>query len=266
MGDFLHSRLGSGGPEVFRLGLSASYGLDEGGIRTAIDGGVNYLFWYYWTGSMVRVLRGLPPSQRERLVVATGGANVGPWMVKRAIDSCRKRIRSDYIDVFQIFWVGAGKLSARTLDVLQRAKEQGKIRHIAISTHARPYAAELIRDHKLDVIMMRYNAAHRGAEQEIFPHVEASQPGVVAYTATRWGKLLVRPKTWPASEPVPTAGDCYRFVLSSPNVNVCLSAPRNLREMEENFGALRRGPLSPEEMTAMRRFGDAVHAEAKRFW
>ncbi len=262
---FLHATLGRTGRPVFRLGLSGSYWPGDAVLRAGVEAGMNYFFWYYWDQHMTRVLRDILPANREQYVVATGVGNLGPWMVKRGLESCRRRLRTDYIDVFQILWVGAGKLSERTLEVLQRAKEAGKIRAIGISTHARRYAAELIRQGKLDVIMMRYNAAHRGAEQEIFPHLAASEPGVVSYTATRWTKLLRRPRRWPAEESLPPAGDCYRFVLTNPNVHVCLTAPRNRAQLEENLAAVRRGPLAADELEFIRRFGDAVHAESKWF-
>ena len=35
--------------------------------------------------------------------------------------------------------------------------------------------------------MIRYNAAHRGAEREVFPVTEALGLPVIAYTALRWG-------------------------------------------------------------------------------
>lgn len=226
---------------------------------------MNYLFWYFWDRHMTRVLREILPADREKYVVATGVANLGSWMVNRGLHSCLRRLRTDYIDVFHIFWAGDGRISPRTLETLQRAKEQGKIRNIAVSTHARRYAGQLVREGKLDVLMMRYNAAHRGAEQEIFPELPASEPGVVSYTATRWTKLLKRPRRWPESERIPTAGDCYRFVLSNPNVHVCLTAPRSCRQLEENLAAVARGPLAEDEMDFMRRFGDVVHQESKFF-
>ena len=40
---------------------------------------------------------------------------------------------------------------------------------------------------ELDVYMIRYNAAHRGAEHDIFPHLAAYNPGVVSYTADPLG-------------------------------------------------------------------------------
>ena len=38
--------------------------------------------------------------------------------------------------------------------------------------------------------MIRYNAAHRGAEREVFPVTDAIGMPVIAYTALRWGALL----------------------------------------------------------------------------
>jgi len=46
----------------------------------------------------------------------------------------------------------------------------------------------------------------------------------------------------PKGERVPTATDCYRYVLSRPEVDVCMTGPSNAARMEEAFEALRRGP------------------------
>lgn len=56
-----------------------------------------------------------------------------------------------------------------------------------------------------------------------------------------------------------TAGDCYRFCLSNPHVDVVLTGPRNVEELRENLAAIEKGPLSEEEMGFLREFGRAVH-------
>jgi predicted aldo/keto reductase-like oxidoreductase len=56
-----------------------------------------------------------------------------------------------------------------------------------------------------------------------------------------------------------TAGDCYRFCLSSPHVDVVLSGPKNTQELDENLSALAKGPLTPDEESWIRDFGRAVH-------
>jgi len=105
--------------------------------------------------------------------------------------------------------------------------------------------------------MIRYNAAHPGAERDIFPHMHDHKPSILAYTATSWRKLLKRPSGWDG--PVMTAGDCYRFQLSSPHVDVALTGPATRAELDENLDALARGPLSADEAAWMREFGHKVH-------
>jgi hypothetical protein len=106
--------------------------------------------------------------------------------------------------------------------------------------------------------MIRYNAAHPGAETDIFPHVDPQRHCVVSYTATCWKALLKRPKGWDGA--VPTAGDCYRFALSSPHVNVTLTGPASLEQLRENLQALEKGPLADDERAMFRELGPMVKA------
>ena len=96
-----------------------------------------------------------------------------------------------------------------------------------------------------------------GAEKDIFPHLSRRNPAVIAYTATRWRKLLKRPRGWDGA--VPTAGDCYRFCLSSPHVNLVLHGPATMGQFNDNLAAMSKGALSEEEERWMRAFGAVVH-------
>jgi aryl-alcohol dehydrogenase-like predicted oxidoreductase len=128
-----------------------------------------------------------------------------------------------------------------------------------VSCHHRPTFATYIADPTWGAIMVRYNAAHRGAEGEVFPHLASTPPGVVAYTATRWGALVDRAIV-PAAEPVPRASDCYRFALTRREVDIVLAGPRDGRELDEAMAALDRGPLTPDELAWMQRVGVGVMA------
>jgi len=106
--------------------------------------------------------------------------------------------------------------------------------------------------------------AHPGAEQDIFPYLAKRRPAIVAYTATRWGGLLKRPKEWDG--PVLTAGDCYRFCLSNPHVDLVLTGPKNRQQLQENLHDLReKGPLLEEERRWIKEFGQVVHKASSRF-
>jgi aryl-alcohol dehydrogenase-like predicted oxidoreductase len=148
---------------------------------------------------------------------------------------------------------------------MEELRHDQRVRAISVSIHDRPLAGRLVANGELDAIMVRYNAAHRGAETDVFPHLAAHHPGVVSFTATRWRQMLYRPRGWPKHEPVPSAGMCYRFVLSNPNVDVCMTAPSNLKQFEANLAEVRKGPLSDEEMDFMKRYGDFVYRRHKRF-
>jgi aryl-alcohol dehydrogenase-like predicted oxidoreductase len=135
-----------------------------------------------------------------------------------------------------------------------------------VSCHRRPTFAAHAADPAFGALMVRYNAAHPGAEQDVFPQLPRPRPAVVAYTATSWGHLLDPRRLPPPTSPeerAPTAADCYRFALSHPSVDVCLAGPRDERELESAFTALAAGPLDPDERARLLRLGATVRATEK---
>lgn len=256
--DFLHRDVRVLGKRVHRLGLSGSFGLDEDGVREGLER-LQYVFWNPTARRVTRPLREALARDRDRYVVATGPTfGYFPGAFRRRVERSLRLLGTDHLDVLQLYWMG--KMSAFTGAVreeLLRLREEGKVRALGASIHDRARAGRLAEDSVLDLLMIRYNAAHPGAEQDIFPHLARRQPAVVAYTATSWRRLLRAPSGW--TGPLPTAGDCYRFCLTSPHVDVVLTGPRTATELRENLAAVERGPLEAAEMDRMRTFGRAVH-------
>jgi len=257
--DFLYRQIPVLGKRIHRYGLSTSTGLDEAGVREGLERGANYIFWSPGKKFLKTVIKDVVMPRREQYVLCTGpiiGYFAGS--VRRAAEKALRASGSDYIDVLQVFWVNRmSVLSQSVLDEMVKLRDEGKVRAIGISTHDRKLAGRLAEDSPLSMFMIRYNAAHPGAEVDIFPHLERRKPMVVAYTATCWRKLLRAPKGWTGK--VATPGGCYRFCLSSPHVDVVLSAPKTAAQLRDNLAELEKGPLSNEEMTLMRDFGRAVH-------
>jgi len=246
------------GKRLFRLGLSGTYDLGEAGCRQALER-VQYVFWSPRMKTLTPALRDALARDRERYAVSAGPfLGYFPGAVRRAAENALRTLGVDSLDVLQLYWLG--KMSAFTGAVQEemcRLREEGKARALGVSIHDRPRAGRLAADSILDLLMIRYNAVHPGAEREIFPHLAKRRPAVVAYTATAWRKLLRPPRGWKGR--VPSAAECYRFCLSSPHVDVVLSAPRTVDEMRENLAAVDAGPLSGEEMAFLREFGRAAH-------
>jgi aryl-alcohol dehydrogenase-like predicted oxidoreductase len=265
---FTRGTLGRTGREVFRLGISATYGLGAAGVEEAIERGVNYIYW----GSLRRSGFGegfrnacaRDPRARERIVLVIQsysrlGSLLG-WSLSRAL--CK--LKTDYADVLLLGWWNAAP-PGRILDAALKLKEKGLVRHLALSTHERPLIPT-IAEGPYDLFHVRYNAAHRGAEKEVFPALAkdpARRPGLVAFTATRWGSLL-KPANGAQPERLPTAGECYRFVLTNPSIDAVVTGPKDTAELRHALDALERGPLPADDVTWISSHGDQVRAGSMR--
>ena len=252
---------GRTGLSVAPLGLSGSYGIDADSVERAFhELSINYFFVTPRMQGMCEGLRRLiKAGHRDKLVLATGVNLPTGSAVRSKWADLTKQLGTDRIDVFQVFWVRwRWYLEGRTGTELRKLREEGKVKAIGISTHERKMAVPFAREFDLDMLMIRYNAAHRGAEKEVFAGLPEKRPAVVTYTATRWGRLLK-----PAGSLGPmTAPECYRFALSQPVVDVVLTGPKSWDELRTNAEGVVLGPLAPERLAEVRTFGDAVHAAA----
>ena len=119
----------------------------------------------------------------------------------------------------------------------------------------------------LDLLMVRYNAAHRGAENDVFPVTRGRSMPVVTFTGLRWRALLEPTQDDPAGFQPPDAAECYRFCLGNPNVAVILTAPGERSELEHSLSVLDPWrPLDATRFEAIRRHGDRVRNHAGAFW
>ncbi len=253
--------LGRTGLEVSRIGLSAGYGIGGADVERAFERGINFLYWgSYRRPDFGKAISRLARRHRDDMVVVLQSYSRSKLALGPSVDRALKKLGLDHADILILGWWN--KLPPeRILDGAMALCEAGKIGHIAISCHHRPSFEKYIADPRLGAIMVRYNAAHRGAEREVFPFVDShvDPPGVIAYTATRWGKLL-DPEFRPVGESPVRAADCYRFVLSHPQVTMSLAGPKNGEELEDALLAIDKGPMDEDELAWMRRVGDAVHA------
>jgi aryl-alcohol dehydrogenase-like predicted oxidoreductase len=253
---------GATGLSVGPIGLGSSFGLGAAGVERAFDEGVRFFLW----GSLRKKdfglgLRSVAARRREDAVIAIQTYSRAAWLMPFSVDRALRFLRTDYVDVLCLAWWN-GPPPARIVDAALRLKDSGKVRHIMVSSHHRPYFEQAIAEPGIDSIMLRYNAAHPGAEREVFPLLERRRMGVVSFTATRWGTLL-DPRFLPENEPLPRASDCYRFALTSPHVDVCLSGPRDDADLTEALAAVTRGPMSEDELAWMRRVGSVVRERTK---
>jgi aryl-alcohol dehydrogenase-like predicted oxidoreductase len=253
--------LGATGLSVAPIGLAGSWGIEADEVERAYhELGVNYFFVTPRMKGLVEGIRRLVDGgHRDDIVIAAGAAIPTGGRVIAAHKKLSKLLGVETIDVFHLFWIQAKwYVTGKTWPAMRELKSSGRARSLAVSIHDRKMARRLVDELDLDVLMCRYNAAHRGAEREIFSDLPEDRPAIVAYTATRWGKLLKS-----AGELGPmTPPECYRFVLSHPRVGVVLCGASSFAELSADVAAVQRGPLEDERMEEVRLFGDRVRATA----
>jgi aryl-alcohol dehydrogenase-like predicted oxidoreductase len=259
--------LGRTGLKVGPLGVAASYGAPEEAFEEAFERGCNYFYWGSMRKSGMRkaIMNLCRQGKREALVIVLQSYSRSAILMEAFLKKALRAIRLDRADILLLGWHNKPP-SPRVLERALALREKGLYRILGISGHNRRLFPQLAEEGVFDLFHIRYNAAHRGAEEEIFPHLQVEgRPGVVSYTATRWGQLL-NPKKMPDGDVAPSASDCYRFVLSQPAVDVCMCGPKDRAQMREALRTLDLGALSQEELERMRRIGDYVHANTTRFF
>ena len=247
------------------LGLAAGLKQDPRCVRRAFEGGINY-FFFYGPGnrSFIEGLAALVPRKREQIIVATGSGSRRVAGLRSARRKLAALLGIGLIDVFFVEYVHPGDNpdgmfgKNGVLDELWQWKESGWVRFVGATAHDRSLASRLAGDPRVDVLMHRFNIAHRKSAHKVFPAAAKARTPIVAFTATRWGTLLEPYADWPG--PPPTASDCYRYCLAQPSVHVVLTAPRSLAEMEQNLDVLELPPMSKQKCGQWQRFGDLVYS------
>lgn len=247
------------------LGLGGNQSIDINCIQTAFDAGVNYFFFYNLScESFLNGLKPLLKEKREDILVATGSEHRDHNELNQYLEHIRHRLNIDVIDLLFIEYVSpADDLSQiqGILDKLHYWKEQGLIRYVGVTVHNRSIAMKLIESGACELLMHRYNMAHRKAEQSVLPAAQTAGIPVIAFTCTRWGSLLGGHPNW--SGQIPTAADCYRYALTNNAVRMALTSPKTVAQLEENLQVLNNSKLNHTEQSLWQSYGDLVYGDGQ---
>lgn len=258
---------------ICRLGLATrgNTALDAEDVLDAIRRGINYLNWCGHPDGMAEAIRCLGTRRSEVRVAVQFSARTASE-AQRELDQTLRALNTDYLDVATYYYVEHADewdeivASGGAAEVLERARSQGIVRAIGLTSHQRRLAAQCAESGRLDLLMIRYNAAHRGAEQDVFPVTRRLGLPVVAFTCLRWRALLQPTPDDPAGFIIPPAADWYRFVLQVPDVSVALMAPNGREELVENLDVLDDWrALSAQRRRVLAEHGDRVRCHARPF-
>jgi aryl-alcohol dehydrogenase-like predicted oxidoreductase len=248
------------------LGLAAYPDQNPDCVERAYESGINF-FFFYGPGQrpFIEALKPLVSAFRDDIILAGGSGARTATGLRAAHRKIVAATKADILDAFFAEYINPGDDLAAifgsrgVLDELQRWKADGLIRYVGASAHDRPLAKRLAEDIRVDILMHRFNMAHRKAADEVFPAAKKAGTAVVAFTATRWSTLLKPHPAWPSKPP--TAADCYQYCLAEPAVHLVLTAPKSLDELDESLAALKLPPMDEASRRHWETFGDIVYKD-----
>lgn len=100
-----------------------------------------------------------------------------------------QRLKTDYIDLYQIHWPDASTPISETMEALERLKEQGKIRTAGVCNYSRAQMEEAGKTIRLESDQVPYSMLLRDIETELVPYCLNQQQSVIAYSPLQRGLL-----------------------------------------------------------------------------
>jgi predicted aldo/keto reductase-like oxidoreductase len=246
-------------------------------IRMGIDRGINYVdtAWMYHLGRSESIVGdALQDGYRERVKLVT---KLPIPFVRKAdqfdtyLETQLKRLKTDYLDIYLLHGLNESGLKKtqrfELVDKLERAKKEGKIRHLGFSFHdTLPVFKEIVDYHPWDLVMVQHNYMDTGvqATSEGVRYAHEKGMAVVVMEPVKGGMLANPPKEAldiMASAPVKRSPVDWalQFLWNKPEVSVVLSGMSARDQVEENCDSAERsgvGSLSPEELSVIDRLAD----------
>lgn len=109
-------------------------------------------------------------------------------IIKECEDSLR-RLRTDYIDLYQIHWPDTQTPIAESMEAVSTLIKQGKVRYAGVCNYNVAQMKEAENSIKLVSNQVPYSMVKRDIEKEVVPHCIASNKSILAYSPLERGLL-----------------------------------------------------------------------------
>jgi aryl-alcohol dehydrogenase-like predicted oxidoreductase len=185
-------------------------------------------------------------------------------------DDSLRRLKCDYIDLFQIHWSDPTTPVSETMEALELLIEKGKIRTGGVCNYSTEMMKEAIQTFSLASNQVPYSMVNRSIEKEIVPYCIDKKIGILAYSPLQRGLLTgkikpghkfkdgdSRPGTPYYKEPnlskildllgkikpvadernVTLAQVVLNWTIQQPGITCALAGARNPLQVLENIGA-----------------------------
>lgn len=218
------SVLGLGGIPLQRIGEAATGRL----LDTAAERGVNFIDSARGYSVSEAYLGAALSGRRDKFILASKSMARSRDAMRRDIEISLNNFRTDYIDLYQLHFVGVGDL-ARLFDdqgavaAIEAAIAEGKVGHLGATAHSAEAFERLLDYAQIESMMFPYNIVEN--------------QGLAAMRLARQrdvGFIAMKPL---AGGNIEDAALALRYILSDGNCDMALAGMAEPAEVEQNCAA-----------------------------
>jgi predicted aldo/keto reductase-like oxidoreductase len=261
--------LGTGG---YHVGWTTERDAQEV-IEASLEGGVRFFDTaesYADGTSETRYGKYLTPKYRDLIFLMSKSTGKDAKTVKEHLEGTLRRLKTDHLDLYQVHAISTpedvdSRIQLGVLDVLLKAKEEGKIKYLGFTGHQNPFAhARMLERTKesdiFDTVLMPVNVLDQtyfSFTENIMPKALDRNMGILAIKSLADGRFFAKKEQagWTTDDPlIPnylSIKEAMHFVWSLP-VSVLISGNENATFMREKIALARSfTKLTEEQKSAL---------------
>jgi aryl-alcohol dehydrogenase-like predicted oxidoreductase len=134
-----------------------------------------------------------------------------PESVMKEIDDSLRRLKTDYIDLYQLHWPDPNTPIEDTLEAIMKIKQAGKFRYLGVSNFSTKQMDELRKITGIVSLQPQYSMLERGIEKNIVSYCQENGLGIISYGTLAGGLLTGKFKTIPTFKEGDFRGQFYDY-------------------------------------------------------
>ncbi len=232
-----YRKLGNTDLDISSIGLGTwAYGNDFFGevedkksiktIRKAVDLGINFIDTApaYGDGHSEKVVGKAIKDIRDKVVLATKCGtyregpkyihDLSPERIRKDIEDSLRRLKVDYIDLYQIHWPVEDTPLKTTVEELLKIKEEGKFKYLGVCNFDSELLKEIAKMTEIVSLQPQYSLLQRDIEEDSIKYVLENNLSVLSYGTLYGGILTGKYKELPSLDDEKDNRDIFYSLFS----------------------------------------------------
>ena len=170
--------------------------------------------------------------KRHNFILATKSMSRTYEGMKKDIEISLANLKTDYIDLYQLHNVQLKEDISGALRALNEAKEEGKVKHIGITTHSIEVLEREVNRNIFETVQFPYNIVEKQAE-ELFTKAKENNIGIIVMKPLAGGAIN-------------DSKLAIKYILNNENISVIIPGMESIMQIEEN-SSVQKGAYSQKE-------------------